>query len=54
ASTALAAYKRPKEYVFVPALPKTPNGKIKRGDLKEKYNDVKSASRGHGRRLGGT
>ncbi len=35
ASTALAAYKRPKEYVFVDALPKTPNGKIKRGELKK-------------------
>ncbi|MGO9172975.1 MAG: acyl-CoA synthetase [Rhodomicrobium sp.] len=34
ASGVLAAYKCPKEYVFVPALPKTPNGKIKRGDLK--------------------
>ncbi len=34
ASTVLAAYKCPKEYVFVEALPKTPNGKVKRGDLK--------------------
>ncbi len=34
ASTVLAAYKCPKEYVFVQSLPKTPNGKIKRSDLK--------------------
>jgi acetyl-CoA synthetase len=34
ASSVLAAYKCPKDYVFVDALPKTPNGKIKRGDLK--------------------
>jgi acetyl-CoA synthetase len=34
ASRVLAAYKCPKDYVFVDALPKTPNGKIKRGDLK--------------------
>ena len=34
AATTLAAYKRPKEYIFVEALPRTPNGKIKRSDLK--------------------
>ncbi len=35
AATTLAAYKRPKEYIFVEALPKTPNGKIKRSDLRK-------------------
>jgi acyl-coenzyme A synthetase/AMP-(fatty) acid ligase len=30
----LVAYKCPREYIFVQSLPKTPNGKIKRGDLK--------------------
>ena len=34
ASRTLASYKRPKEYVFVPALPRTPNGKLKRTELK--------------------
>jgi acyl-coenzyme A synthetase/AMP-(fatty) acid ligase len=34
ASTVLAAYKCPKQYVILDALPKTPNGKVKRGDLK--------------------
>jgi acetyl-CoA synthetase len=34
AAGVLAAYKCPKEYVFVQSLPKTPNGKIKRSDLK--------------------
>jgi acetyl-CoA synthetase len=34
ASTALAAYKRPKEYVIVQALPRTANGKLKRTELK--------------------
>ena len=34
ASRVLAAYKCPREYIFVQALPRTPNGKIKRGDLK--------------------
>ena len=33
ASTTLAAYKRPKEYVIVQTLPRTPNGKLKRSDL---------------------
>jgi acetyl-CoA synthetase len=35
AATTLAAYKRPKEYIRVEALPKTPNGKLKRGDLRK-------------------
>ncbi len=35
AGTTLAAYKRPKEYIFVEALPKTPNGKVKRSELKK-------------------
>jgi acyl-coenzyme A synthetase/AMP-(fatty) acid ligase len=34
ASTCLAAYKRPKKYVIVDALPRTPNGKLKRAELK--------------------
>ncbi len=34
AATVLAPYKCPKEYVFVPSLPKTPNGKIKRRELR--------------------
>ena len=33
AATTLAAYKRPKEYVVVESLPRTPNGKLKRADL---------------------
>jgi acetyl-CoA synthetase len=33
ASTTLAAYKRPKEYVMVPRLPRTANGKVKRAEL---------------------
>ena len=33
AATTLAAYKRPKEYVVVQSLPRTPNGKLKRSDL---------------------
>ncbi len=33
AATTLAAYKRPKEYVIVQSLPRTPNGKLKRADL---------------------
>ncbi len=35
AATVLAAYKCPKQYVFVPSLPKTPNGKIKRRELRD-------------------
>ncbi len=35
AAATLAAYKRPKEYVIVSSLPKTPNGKIKRSELKK-------------------
>jgi acetyl-CoA synthetase len=37
ASTVLAGYKCPKQYVFVEALPKTPNGKVKRGVLKRNF-----------------
>ncbi|MBV1695558.1 MAG: AMP-dependent synthetase, partial [Hyphomicrobiales bacterium] len=33
AEAALAPYKRPRKYVFVDALPRTPNGKLKRGAL---------------------
>ena len=35
AGTVLAAYKCPKQYIFVPSLPKTPNGKIKRRELRD-------------------
>lgn len=31
----LAAYKAPKEYVFVDALPRTPNGKVQRAKLRQ-------------------
>ncbi|MFT4078658.1 class I adenylate-forming enzyme family protein [Rhodomicrobium sp.] len=34
AECSLAAYKRPRHYVFVERLPKTANGKLKRSDLK--------------------
>jgi len=33
AATTLAAYKRPKEYIIIQSLPRTPNGKLKRTDL---------------------
>jgi long-chain acyl-CoA synthetase len=35
AERVLAPYKRPKEYVFVPELPRTPTGKIRRSRLAE-------------------
>jgi len=35
--THLAGYKKPKSVEFVDALPKTPIGKIRRGEVKEKY-----------------
>jgi acetyl-CoA synthetase len=34
ASAALAAYKRPKEYVIVQSLPRTANGKLRRAELR--------------------
>jgi acyl-CoA synthetase (AMP-forming)/AMP-acid ligase II len=34
AAERLAAYKCPREVVFVDALPRTANGKLRRGDLK--------------------
>jgi acetyl-CoA synthetase len=37
AARTLAAYKRPKEYVFVESLPKTPNGKVKRAVLRASF-----------------
>lgn len=37
ARTDLATYKRPREYVFVPSLPRTPNGKVKRAELKTAF-----------------
>jgi acyl-coenzyme A synthetase/AMP-(fatty) acid ligase len=36
----LAAYKRPREIVFVDALPRTPNGKVRRRDLAERYGSI--------------
>lgn len=33
----LAAYKRPREIVFVDSLPRTANGKIRRRELAERY-----------------
>ncbi|MDA7946734.1 MAG: AMP-binding protein [Hyphomicrobiaceae bacterium] len=33
----LADYKMPREYVFLDALPRTPNGKVKRGELRRTY-----------------
>jgi len=33
----LATYKKPKEVIFVPALPKTPTGKILKRELKMQY-----------------
>jgi len=42
AATTLAAYKRPKEYIFVEALPKAPNVKIKRSDLKKAATGLSS------------
>jgi len=37
AEATLAPYKRPRRYVFVQTLPKTPNGKLKRADLKAHF-----------------
>jgi acetyl-CoA synthetase len=37
AARTLAAYKRPKEYVVLESLPKTPNGKIKRAELRASF-----------------
>jgi len=36
AAERLAAYKCPREIIFLDALPRTPNGKLRRGDLKAK------------------
>lgn len=33
----LAAYKQPREIVYVKSLPRTPNGKIKRAELRQNY-----------------
>ncbi len=35
----LAAYKMPREYVFLDALPRTPNGKVRRGELRRVYGE---------------
>lgn len=37
AARSLAAYKVPKEYVFLPELPHTANGKVKRAELRRGY-----------------
>ncbi len=42
----LAAYKMPREYVFLEALPRTPNGKVRRGELRRAYQR-KSAPDSH-------
>lgn len=36
----LAAYKVPREYVFMDALPHTPNGKVRRSELRRNYAPV--------------
>jgi acyl-coenzyme A synthetase/AMP-(fatty) acid ligase len=36
----LAAYKRPREIVFVDALPRTANGKVRRRELAERYGSI--------------
>lgn len=41
ASQRLAAYKVPKEFVFVDALPHTPTGKVQRAKLPALYNQLK-------------
>lgn len=38
AEAKLAAYKAPREYIFVPSLPHTPNGKIRRAELRRTYD----------------
>ncbi len=43
AKQSLAAYKQPKEYVVVSSLPKTPNGKIKRSELRFSFRAKSSA-----------
>lgn len=35
----LAGYKRPRKFLFVPSLPRTPNGKIRRADLAVQSRD---------------
>lgn len=37
-ATQLASYKVPKQVIFVDALPRTPNGKVKHKELKDLYN----------------
>jgi acetyl-CoA synthetase len=37
ATERLAAYKRPREFVFLDALPRTANGKVKRAELKARF-----------------
>lgn len=36
--TRLATYKVPREFIFVDKLPRTPNGKVKRSELRNSYN----------------
>lgn len=38
AAAKLAAYKAPREYVFVASLPHTPNGKVRRAELRRNYS----------------
>ena len=38
AEAKLAGYKVPREYVFLDVLPRTPNGKVKRSELRDSYS----------------
>jgi len=38
AEARLAAYKTPREYIFMDHLPRTPNGKVKRTDLRQAFH----------------
>ena len=38
AEARLAAYKTPREYIFMDHLPRTPNGKVKRADLRQAFH----------------
>jgi acyl-CoA synthetase (AMP-forming)/AMP-acid ligase II len=40
----LARYKVPRDFVFVDALPRTPYGKVVKGDLRSSYLSKKSPS----------
>jgi acyl-coenzyme A synthetase/AMP-(fatty) acid ligase len=49
----MAGFKYPRQVEFVPALPKTPSGKIKRKELREHAaRSMQQASQSHGGRIG--